>query len=273
MGIASLVLGIIGIITAFTVILSPLGVILAVVGLILGIVDTVKKGKTGQKKGISIVGLIICSIIFVVLIVESLLVLGVGVLVYDSAKNGVYNEINNYYENNELDSEFNNSYTNSIITDYNNPNNKVLGTYTREVFSGNSFEYKTYYDKATFKFNKDSTFECSYEMGNTYKGTYEVYNGFNITAKASAIKQDSSIKNAEKLAEDIKDVSEKMMNDDMSSLLNTYLLYLKVTQVVENGVTNNTEVLQPFIIKYNTDTNTGTAVNIYGQMSGTFNLK
>lgn len=260
MGIASLVLGIIGIITAFTVILSPLGVILAVVGLILGIVDTVKKGKTGQKKGISIAGLIICSIIFVVLIIESLLVLGVGVLVYDSAKNGVNNEINNYYEN-------------SVITDYNNTNNKVLGSYTREVFSGNSFEYKTYYDKATFKFNKDSTFECSYDMGNTYKGTYEVYNGFNITAKASEIKQDSSIKNAEELAEDIKNTSEKMMNDDMSSLLNTYLLYLKVTQAVENGVTNNTEVLQPFIIKYNTDTNTGTAVNIYGQMSGTFNLK
>lgn len=77
MGIASLVLGIISFIIAVTFILAPLGVILAVIGLILGIVDTVKKSKAGQKKAISIVGLVMCAILFVVLIVESLFI-GLG---------------------------------------------------------------------------------------------------------------------------------------------------------------------------------------------------
>lgn len=63
------------------------------------------------------------------------------------------------------------------------------------------------------------------------------------------------------------------MSSDMYSLLNTYLLYLKVTQVVENNVSTNREILQPFVIKYNTDTKTGNAVNVYGQTSGTFTLK
>ncbi len=87
MGIAALVLGIISFITAITFILAPLGAILAVIGLILGIVDTVKKGKRGEKKAISIAGLILSAVMFVILIVESILILGVGVLVYDTAKN------------------------------------------------------------------------------------------------------------------------------------------------------------------------------------------
>ncbi len=79
MGVASLVLGIIGIFTAVTFIISPLGFIGVVVGLILGIVDVVKKGKTGQNVTMGIVGIVICAIMVVTLLVESaIMLLGVG---------------------------------------------------------------------------------------------------------------------------------------------------------------------------------------------------
>lgn len=75
MGIAALVLGIIAFVLAVTFVLAPLGVVLAVIGLILGIVDTVKKGKTGEKKAISIAGMILSAVMFVTLMVESFLIL------------------------------------------------------------------------------------------------------------------------------------------------------------------------------------------------------
>ena len=81
MGIAALVLGIIAFVLAITFVLAPLGVVLAVIGLILGIVDTVKKGKTGEKKAISLTGLILCAVMFVLLIVESFF-LFIGVATY-----------------------------------------------------------------------------------------------------------------------------------------------------------------------------------------------
>lgn len=85
MGIAALVLGIIAFVLAITFVLAPLGVVLAVIGLILGIVDTVKKGKAGAKKTISIVGLILSAIMFIILVIESFFILVVGVAVYNSA--------------------------------------------------------------------------------------------------------------------------------------------------------------------------------------------
>lgn len=84
MGIAALVLGIIAFVLAVTFVLAPLGVVLAVIGLILGIVDTVKKGKTGEKKAISMAGMILSAVMFIVLIVESFFILIVGIAVYDS---------------------------------------------------------------------------------------------------------------------------------------------------------------------------------------------
>lgn len=81
MGIAALVLGIIAFALAVTFVLAPLGVVLAVIGLILGIVDTVKKGKTGEKKAVSMAGMILSAVMFIVLMVESFLVL-IGVATY-----------------------------------------------------------------------------------------------------------------------------------------------------------------------------------------------
>lgn len=92
MGIASLVLGILSVIIAITLVFAPLGVILAVIGLILGIVDTVKKGKTGEKRVISIVGFVICASIFVVLIMESIIVISTGIIIVDTANDNT-NEI------------------------------------------------------------------------------------------------------------------------------------------------------------------------------------
>lgn len=87
MGIAALVLGIIAFVLAVTFVLAPLGVVLAVIGLILGIVDTVKKGKTGEKKAISIAGMILSAVMFVTLMVESFFILIVGIAVYDTVSN------------------------------------------------------------------------------------------------------------------------------------------------------------------------------------------
>ncbi len=276
MGIASLILGIISIITAFTIILAPLGVFIALIGLILGIIDIIKKDKASEKKGISIAGTVICAVLFVILTLETIVMLWGGLLSFTgNIANDILNPYgnSNYGNNNSNTSKEDNNQNILQNSNVDNTKNEVLGTYTREIFSGNSFNYKTLYDNAIFKFNKDSTFECIYEGGATYKGTYEVYNGVNITAKASEIAEDTSIKHAENLAEDIREVSEEMMSSNVSSLLNTYLLYLKVTQVVENNISTNREVLQPFVIKYNPDTKTGDAVNIYGQTSGTFTLK
>ncbi len=86
MGVASLVLGIIGIVSAITIIISPLGLIGVIVGLILGIVDVVKKGKTGEKRGIGIAGIVICAIMIMVLLVESFIsIVGLGVYIFNNA--------------------------------------------------------------------------------------------------------------------------------------------------------------------------------------------
>ena len=73
MSIASLVLGIIGIVSALTVVAAPIGWILVTIGLIIGIVDVVKKGKIEEKRGVGIAGTIICGVMFVVLLVESIM--------------------------------------------------------------------------------------------------------------------------------------------------------------------------------------------------------
>ncbi len=161
----------------------------------------------------------------------------------------------------------NNSNNNENITNndssntYEN-NNKIKGQYSRETFSGNSFEYITDNDEAVFTFNEDSTFEVNYIGGNTYKGTYAVYNGIYIAIKTSDIKNDITIDNREMLASDIDNVTNAMI-DSTGDLLNTYLLWLEV----DNGI------LQPFAISYNPDTNSGTAVNIFARTQGAFNLK
>ncbi len=182
---------------------------------------------------------------------------------YNETNKDNYNNNNNYYdnyENKDINSNYNNSNNNDI--DINNNKNKVEGNYTREIFSGNSFDYKTIADGAVFSFNPNSTFTVVYNEGSTYSGTYEVYNGLYITLKADEIANDNTIQNAEILANDIKNASTAMMTNT-TELLNTYLLWLKT----------NDDILQPFLIKYDSDTNTGTALNIFASQQGSFKLK
>lgn len=103
MGIAALVLGIIAFVLAVTFVLAPLGVVLAVIGLILGIVDTVKKGKSGEKKAIGIAGMILSAIMFVILMVESIFILIVGIAVYDTVSDYDANRINSSIESSEIE--------------------------------------------------------------------------------------------------------------------------------------------------------------------------
>ncbi len=95
MGIASLILGILGIGSALTLVLSPFGLIGVVVGLVLGIVDVVKKGKTGGKKGVGIAGIIICAFMTIVLMIETCITL-LGLGIYMNAKDTVDNANSNY---------------------------------------------------------------------------------------------------------------------------------------------------------------------------------
>ena len=81
MGVASLVLGIISVIGGFIPGCNIFFVVPELVGLILGIVDTIKKGKSGEGKGMSIAGIILSIIAFVVII-------GMYVLVFAATATG-----------------------------------------------------------------------------------------------------------------------------------------------------------------------------------------
>lgn len=102
MGIVALVLGIIAFVLAITFVLAPLGVVLAVIGLILGIVDTVKKGKTGEKKAIGMAGMILSAVMFIVLMVESFFIL-VGVATFGIISDYDANRINSSIESSEIE--------------------------------------------------------------------------------------------------------------------------------------------------------------------------
>lgn len=62
MGVAALVLGIVSIIFAWIPFCGTIAFIPAIIGLILGIIDTVQKSKKGEKKGVSIAGIILSAI-------------------------------------------------------------------------------------------------------------------------------------------------------------------------------------------------------------------
>ena len=68
MGIAALILGIISLIIGFIPLCGSIAIFPAIIGIILGIVDIVLKSKKGEKKGISIAGLVLSAIATVVII-------------------------------------------------------------------------------------------------------------------------------------------------------------------------------------------------------------
>lgn len=70
MGIASMIIGIIGVITSFIPCVGIFSLIPVIVGAILGIVDTVVKGKRHIPRGMSIAGVVLNSIALVFIIVQ-----------------------------------------------------------------------------------------------------------------------------------------------------------------------------------------------------------
>lgn len=92
MGIAALVLGIISIIIGFIPLCGSIALFPAIIGLILGIVDVVLKSKKGEKKGVSIAGLVL-SAIAIVIITFWVFIFGVAVSNVDT------NELNKTTEN------------------------------------------------------------------------------------------------------------------------------------------------------------------------------
>lgn len=99
MGIAALILGILSIIIGFIPLCGAIAFVPALIGLILGIVDTVQKNKKGEKKGISIAGIILSAI--------AIVIISAWVFIFGNAvKNADLNELekslselNEYYSN------------------------------------------------------------------------------------------------------------------------------------------------------------------------------
>ena len=164
------------------------------------------------------------------------------------------NSANNYNNNNG------NTYNNNNGSNNSNTNNgsKIKGEYSREVFSNNSFDYDNGYDKAVFTFNNDSTFEVKYDNGNTYVGTYEIYNGLYINTKCNEIKTDKTITNGEQLASDIDNIWTRMP-ENMADMVNTYLIWFEL---------NDGSTIQPFVVKYNPQSNEGIIVNVMARTQG-----
>lgn len=68
MGVAALVLGIISLIIGFIPLCGSIAIFPAIIGIILGIVDIVVKSKKGEKKGVSIAGLVLSAIATLVIV-------------------------------------------------------------------------------------------------------------------------------------------------------------------------------------------------------------
>lgn len=105
MGVAALVLGIISIIIGFIPLCGAIALFPAIIGLILGIVDVVLKSKKGEKKGISIAGLVLSAIAIVIIVfwvfVFSVTASNIDTNEIDSATENYLtslNELYNYYD-------------------------------------------------------------------------------------------------------------------------------------------------------------------------------
>ena len=104
MGVASLVLGIIGLLLSFIPVVGFFGVVLAIIGLVLGIVDLVKKKKAEEKYGKALAG-IICSGIAIVIVILYTVLFGafVGKVVENVDEESVHKFINTVKELDEND--------------------------------------------------------------------------------------------------------------------------------------------------------------------------
>ena len=105
MGIAALVLGILSVVICWIPCVNYFAFIPAVIGLILGIVDTVQKSKKGEKKGISIAGIVLTAV--------AIVVIALWTLVFNKAAKDAANALNslNATDANEIVSSFENAFS------------------------------------------------------------------------------------------------------------------------------------------------------------------
>lgn len=87
MGIASLILGIIGIVISWIPIIGLISFVLVIIGLILGIIDVSKKTKTKEKKGVGIAGIVVCSVAIPIIVFMTITT--IGTLIFLIAGDGI----------------------------------------------------------------------------------------------------------------------------------------------------------------------------------------
>ena len=99
MGVAALILGIVSIIVGIIPFCGAVAFVPAVIGLILGIVDTVQKNKNGEKKGMSIAGIVL-NALAVLFIAFWIFVFGAAIANADPNNvNAILNEVSSSLKN------------------------------------------------------------------------------------------------------------------------------------------------------------------------------
>ena len=202
MGIASLVLGIVGFISCFLVVTAPIGLIGVIVGLVLGIVDVARKSKRGQNRGAGISGIVICAITFLILVVETFIV-GMGLAIFNEAGkslenninwgyeedysnsiNNYWNDSNNYqtnnlYENNDIYSNTTNTIGNNVVNNsiYSNSinNNTVDNNVTNNITNNNTID-----NQAVQNFNMPFKAYEGTRTGTSVKNLLQLINNNNL---------------------------------------------------------------------------------------------
>jgi len=154
----------------------------------------------------------------------------------------------------------------SFFVSISNGNNvkggKIEGKFSKEVFSNHSFRFDALYGSSVFEFKSNSTFTVVYKTGETYRGTFEVYNSTAIANKAKEIKADTALKYGKELSENIVKVSTAMMSD-VKNKQDVYLLWL----ITDKGIK------RPFLVKYDPSKNAGIAVDVLEPEQGDFILE
>lgn len=118
MGVAALVIGIVGLVFSFVPFLNILLLLAVITGLVLGIVDVVKKSKIeGAKKGVGIAGIVlnsvaIFSIIFAIIVT--------GLFAYGISSSGILDDLEDYYYDYYDDYDYDYDYDyNDYFNNYN----------------------------------------------------------------------------------------------------------------------------------------------------------
>ena len=259
---AGLILGIIGLLLSFIPIFNiVISAPLAILAVIFGCVMLFKKAGTGRAlTAVLTGGLAIVVIVFITFVVDWDFIL--------DELDGIYTD-GIYYE----------SIVEGSSENEDEPvaNSPINGRFSREIFSGNSFKYRTWYDSALFTFFEDSTFEIVYDDGPVYRGTFSVYNGLFIHVKAREIEENPpeyyvSSEQISYLVDGMVNVTNAMIAQNPTGILDVYLLYMLAEEMDENGVTTQMTVPQPYLIKYDPESGVGETINIFAATSGELTL-